>query len=63
MTLAEKLKKEGRDLARLDIAKGLLWDGIDPRIVAKNTGLPLEQVLILQKKLSEIETLTEQDLN
>jgi predicted transposase/invertase (TIGR01784 family) len=57
MSLAELLKEEGRQEGRQEerqeVAKRFLADGIDPVFVAKNTGLPLEQVKRLQKTVNK----------
>ncbi len=43
--------EEGREEGRLETAKNLLENKIAPGLIAKCTGLPLEQILALQKKV------------
>lgn len=50
MSLAERLKEEGKFEEKLEIAKRLLTAGIDPAFVAKGTELPLKVVKELQEK-------------
>lgn len=50
MSLAEILKEEGRFEEKLNTAKRMLADGIDPAFVAKATQLPLDQVKKLKTK-------------
>lgn len=44
-------KAEGIEEGRLETAKNLLVKDIAPDIIAECTGLPLEQVLALQKEV------------
>ena len=50
MSLAEILKEEGRFEEKINTAKRMLADGVDPACVAKATQLPLEQVKKLKTK-------------
>ena len=61
MTLSEMIQEnreegfaqglsQGEQKKAIETAKNLLKNKIDPNLVAKCTGLPLEQVLALQKK-------------
>ena len=47
----EEALEEGREEKALETAKNLLENEIDPNLVAKCTGLSLEQVLALQKEV------------
>lgn len=51
MSVAEQLREEGGKKALMDTAKNFLSDGLDPAIVAKNTGLDLETVKKLKSTL------------
>jgi len=44
MNLAEKLREEGEIKGKLEIARNMLADGVEPVFVAKYTGLSLQQV-------------------
>ena len=48
--LEQGLEQGGEKKSR-EIALNFLKSGTDPRIVAKNTGLPLKEVKALQKKI------------
>lgn len=57
MTAAEKLREQGREEVREqvheEIAINLLKDGVDPRIVARNTRIELSVILKLKAKIEE----------
>ena len=38
------MEKRGADRTKLELAKGLKQDGISPDIIAKNTGLTLQEI-------------------
>ena len=48
---AQEMREEARKEKALETAKNLLANGISSELIAKCTGLPLEQVLELQKEL------------
>jgi hypothetical protein len=52
MTAAEKIeefgRKKGREESRVEIAVNFLKDGVEPRIIARNTGLELAVILKLK---------------
>lgn len=50
MSLAEILREEGRTEGRIDTAKSLLAEGMEPAFVAKVTKLSLDKIKALQKK-------------
>ena len=47
----EKALEEGEQKKALETAKNFLKNEIDPNLIAKCTGLPLEQVMALQKEV------------
>lgn len=49
MTLAEQIKEEGRYEGKLEVAKQLLENGADLKLVARATQLPLLKIEDLQK--------------
>ena len=49
--IAKGMAKVQVDKSKIDTAKNLLAKGIEPNVIAECTGLPLEQVLELQKEV------------
>ena len=49
MTLAEQVQEEGRYEGKLEVAKQLLENGADLKLVARATQLPLLKIEDLQK--------------
>ncbi len=47
-------RAEGMEETRIETAKNLLCRDLDAQLVSECTGLPLEQVLELQKELMEV---------
>jgi len=51
MTYAEELRKEGEQKATLEIAKEFLKAGVDSKIIATSTHLPLDKINELKASL------------
>ncbi len=51
MGLAAKIKDEGKIESKIEIARSMLSDGVEPVFVAKHTGLSLTKIQGLKKKL------------
>ena len=47
-TIAESLKREGREEGVFDVARNMLADRFDIAVITKMTGLPIEQISALQ---------------
>ncbi|SHH35625.1 conserved hypothetical protein (putative transposase or invertase), partial [Thermosyntropha lipolytica DSM 11003] len=52
MTLAERLRREGREKGREEAAINALKEGLDVKLIAKFTGLSVERIEELKKKLN-----------
>ena len=51
---AQEMREEGRAEGIEETAKNMFANGISSELIAKCTGLPLEQVLALQKELQPV---------
>jgi predicted acyltransferase (DUF342 family) len=51
MTIADQLKREGRQEEKLEVAKNLLSKGVDPLIVEESTKLPHEKIEELKQQV------------